>query len=506
MKRIVTMVLAVVMLVGCIGVPVEAAQFPATQADGKPLGMDSIGPGGYKEMSSSQELIDMIKVMEGFTEKATWDHQQYSIGYGSTATSSSQVVTPAQAEEMLKQQLVSFEKSVNSFCRKIGKQPTQNQFDALVSFTYNLGAGWMSGSRLAAWLKNPTTEMELVNAMGQWVRASGKMLYALAQRRIREAVMFLKGEYSIPQIPTPASNYNIKTNLRVISNGALPYYNVVIFQYDYTTSTVAAGNGNQIMYYPIGGTYGSLPVPERDGYTFTGWKITRINNNKTSIGGTVTANTEVEKCLELTAQWTIGSGNNPSDGEYTEHSFSDVNVTDWFFEDVMYVYNEGLMNGISETEFGPAGKMTRGMLITVLYRMDGSPKITEAQRNPFDDVSDEYFADAIAWGKANGIVTGVTEDEFRPNANVTREQAITIFYRYCVNYCGMEDYKTEDLTPFADDRKVSGYAVEAMKWAVGEGLITGSSEGGKVYLTPTGELIRCQAAAILRRYVEEILS
>lgn len=506
MKRIITMLLAIVILMGCAGVRVEAADSAIAQIDSKPLGMASIGLGGYKELSSSQELIDVIKVMEGFVAKATWDHQQYSIGYGSKATSSTQVVTPEEAEKMLTEQLVSYEKSVNSFCRKIGKQPTQNQFDALVSFTYNLGSGWMSGSRLAVWLKNPTTETELVNAMGQWVRASGQMLYSLAQRRIREAIIFLKGEYSIPRVPTPASDYNIRTNLRVISNGALPYYNVVIYQYGYSTSTVAAGNGNLIMYYPIGASCGEQPVPERDGYTFTGWKITRISNNKTNIGGMLNAGTLADKCLEVTAQWLPIAGSEPSDGEYTEHYFSDVNVTDWFFEDVMYVCNEGLMNGISDSKFGPSGKMTRGMLVTVLYRMDGSPKITQSQRNPFVDVSNEYFADAVAWGKANGIVTGVTEKEFRPNANVTREQAITIFYRYCVDYCGNKVNKTEKLSRFADAKKVSGYAVEPMKWAVAEGLISGSSEGKKVYLNPTGELIRCQAAAILRRYVEQILS
>lgn len=529
MKRIITMALAVILLIGCLPLSVLAAE-TETQADGKPLGMASIASTGYVTMSTSQQMLDVLKVMEGFFARPYWDNSQWTVGYGSYAENNTITVTPDQAEQLLKTQLKEgyvtaagtkskgFEQYVNEFCQKIGKQPTQNQFDALVSFTYNLGAGWMSNSRLAAWLKKPTTELEFVDAMIQWSRAGGKLTYGLTQRRIREAIIFMKGEYYYSTKPT--ASYNVKSNLRVVSNSDLPYYASVIYQYDYTTSSTAKGNGNAVGAFLIGGVYDSLLVPTREGYRFGGWKITKINTKETDSGSVVNAKTVVQDNLELTALWVSPDGSPADDNSTTDNNsggspdepitvlpFTDVSESAWYRKSVEFVYEKGLMNGTDDTAFNPEGTMTRGMLVTVLYRMDGSPSVTDEQRAAFTDISGAYYTDAVAWAKANNIVNGITDRKFCPNDNVTREQAVAIFHRYCVEYCKVDGSQSAQLdNNFTDTGRLSNYAVAPMQWAVAVELITGQSQNGKMYLNPKGNLTRCQSATILMRCVSDILS
>lgn len=498
------MFLAIVIVLGCLPVSAQAAQ---TQ-----LGMSSIGSSGYKTMTTSQKMLDMLKVTEGFSATPYWDYAQWTIGYGCYAGSrdySSRpniTVTPDEAEELLKKQLVEYEGYVNNYCRKIGKQPSQNQFDALLSFTYNLGSGWMyQECRLDTWLRNPSTEIELVNAMGQWVRAGGEILYSLVQRRMREAIVFLKGEYSLHT--TPTANHNVKSNLPVIPNGALPYYSSVIYQYDYATDSVAKGNGNAVAYFHTGGKYSELLVPTRNGYNFAGWKTTRINDDKTSSGAMVTSSTTVQKNLELTAVWTTGqvpdTGNTPS----VTLPFSDVPANAWYRESVEFVYEFEYMVGGPDGKFDPNGKMTRGMLVSVLYRIDGGNyQVTDAQRAVFNDIAGKYYTDAIAWAYANGIVSGVGNGKFAPDDTVTRQDAIAIFYRYCVNYLELSRDPGGTLQGFADIGSVSGYAYDPMRWAVSVGLVQGADVNNKLCLLPMSELTRAEAAALLTRCVTDILS
>ena len=551
MKRILTFALAIVMLLGCLpfGAYANEAADATEPAEEQTLGMASVGAGGYQEMTSSQMLLDMIKVMEGFSATPYDDYSQKTIGYGCNANQPEgyiSSITPEEAEELLKRVLArTYEKQVNNFCRKIGKQPSQNQFDALVSFTYNLGSAWMSGSRLERWLKNPTTELELVNAMGQWCRAGDDLLFALAQRRIREAIMFLKGEYSLPYAPT--KDHNVKSDIPVISNGALPYYTSVIYQYDYSTSSVKQGCGHAVQYFFIGGNYDSLKIPTRDGYQFSGWKITRINGNKTTIGGMVDAMTVVETNLELTALWTevtVGEGDQdvqlpetevpeediPSESEPVEETepteetdpneetdpgqqepeddfiFTDVTADAWYREAVEFVYENGYMNGVAEDKFDPQGTMSRGMLVTVLYRMDGEPEVTDEEREAFDDIAGMYYTDAVAWAKANGIVNGISERAFDPDRNVSRQDAVAILYRFCVEYQGISGDEAEELSEFLDAAEVAEYAEAPMSWAVAVGLINGTITTDGLCLNPLHNLSRCENAAILMRFVREILS
>ena len=180
-----------------------------------------------------------------------------------------------------------------------------------------------------------------------------------------------------------------------------------------------------------------------------------------------------------------------------ELPFTDVAETDWFYESVAYVYFNGLMNGTSDTTFSPNGTTTRGMIVTILYRLAGSPEAPS--RSPFQDVDpNQYYADPIAWAAWNGIVTGKTATTFGPNDPITREQMAAILYRYAASQ-EMDLSQKGDLTQFGDQGKISSYAREALAWANGAGLITG--KGGGI-LDPQGPAVRAQVAAIFQRFCE----
>ena len=180
-----------------------------------------------------------------------------------------------------------------------------------------------------------------------------------------------------------------------------------------------------------------------------------------------------------------------------ELPFTDVKTQDWFYESVAYVYENGLMNGTSDTAFTPNGTTTRGMIVTILYRLAGSPEA--AAWSPFHDVAPgKYYAEPIAWAAWNGIVNGKTATSFGPNDPITREQMAAILYRYA-GFREMDVSQRGDLTQFGDQEKVSSYAREALAWANGAGLITG--KGGGV-LDPKGPATRAQVAAIFQRFCE----
>ena len=183
-----------------------------------------------------------------------------------------------------------------------------------------------------------------------------------------------------------------------------------------------------------------------------------------------------------------------------DRTFTDVKPTDWFADSVTYVVENGLFSGTSPTTFSPQGTMTRGMLVTVLYREAGSP--AASNHNRFNDVpADAWYARAVTWAYNNGIVTGTASKLFSPNDPVTREQMATILMRYSQKM-GMEvPLTTEgDLTAFADADQVSGFAKDAMEWAVSAQLIGGAN--GK--LNPRGAATRAECATILMRWLESV--
>lgn len=180
--------------------------------------------------------------------------------------------------------------------------------------------------------------------------------------------------------------------------------------------------------------------------------------------------------------------------------FTDVSTSDWFYDDVAFVYENGLFSGTDSRSFSPNASMTRAMLVTVLYRLEGEPTVTG--RSSFTDVrSGAYYEKAVIWAAANGIVTGTDSTSFSPDAKVTREQLAAILYRYA-QYRKLDTDASAKLNSFTDAGSVSAYASEALGWAVSEGLINGAS--GK--LMPKGDATRAQVAAILHRFVKNVLN
>ena len=177
--------------------------------------------------------------------------------------------------------------------------------------------------------------------------------------------------------------------------------------------------------------------------------------------------------------------------------FSDVNVGSWYSEEVEYCYENGLMLGTSLTTFGPNDEMSRGMLATVLYRSAGTPAIKG--NLPFSDVpASKYYTKAVTWAYEQGIVNGITPIHFEPNRNITREQLVTIFYRYA-QANGLKADGKAGLTGYADSRAISGYALDAYQWAVAEGIMIGTSG---TTLSPRSNVTRAQCAAVIARYVQ----
>ena len=227
-------------------------------------------------------------------------------------------------------------------------------------------------------------------------------------------------------------------------------------------------------------------VPTWRGHIFIGWYSERSLMNKVS-------GVYLTKDMTVYASWRVdenpGTGANP---------FTDVSEKDWFYGDVMFVYENGLMLGTSKTLFSPHGTATRGMMATILWRMEGSP--VPKGKNSFTDVEDgKWYADAITWTAENGIFAGYGKDKFGPDDPITREQLAAIFYRYA-DYKGYDLAVKGNLDKFKDADKITDYAKTAMQWAVGSGLMKGKSGN---LLDPQGTATRAEIAAMLHRFIEK---
>lgn len=259
--------------------------------------------------------------------------------------------------------------------------------------------------------------------------------------------------------------------------------------------------------YPTTYTEGTVTVLPTDvtkpGYTFLGWFTAYTGGVQVrQIGATETGDKTFyarwQKTVLPPPPVTPGTPVTPArPAAPVGLPFADVSSSDWFYNDVRYVYEKGIMDGTGADRFSPNAPLTRAMIVTILYRMAGSPAMSGA--SDFKDVdSNKWFAKAVAWAAANGIVNGYGSGLFGPNDPVTREQLAAILYRYAV-YGGMTAVTLEEnLGSFADTAQLSAYAIQAMNWAVGQGLINGSGSN----LVPKAQATRAQVAAIIHRYLE----
>ena len=284
----------------------------------------------------------------------------------------------------------------------------------------------------------------------------------------------------------PSANVEVKAIFEKDTGGGGGGYNPPVTYY---TLRFETGGGSDIP--SVQGTYNTYIdltkyVPTWRGHTFIGWYSERSLMNKVS-------GVYLTKDMTVYAGWRVdenpGTGANP---------FTDVSEKDWFYGDVMFVYENGLMLGTSKTLFSPHGTATRGMMATILWRMEGSP--APKGKNSFTDVeAGKWYADAITWTAENGIFAGYGKDKFGPDDPITREQLAAIFYRYA-DYKGYDLTVKGDLDKFKDADKITDYAKTAMQWAVGSGLVKGKSGN---LLDPQGTATRAEIAAMLHRFIEK---
>ena len=253
----------------------------------------------------------------------------------------------------------------------------------------------------------------------------------------------------------------------------------------YTVRFDANGGENVASQTVESGAEIELPQAVREGYDFLGWEL----NDETYAAGekyTVTSS------VTFTAQWQETDGDGGNGDEEWENPYADVAANQWFYAAVQYVSENNLMNGVAENAFGPDIHTTRGMLVTILHRMEGEP---QAGEHSFTDVAeDKYYADAVAWAAENDIVNGYSDTVFAPEKAMSREEMAVVLYRYA-QYKGWDVSAQGDLSRYADSESVSAWSTEAMTWAVGAKVMNGMD--GR--LAPQGDALRSQTATVLMR-------
>lgn len=269
-----------------------------------------------------------------------------------------------------------------------------------------------------------------------------------------------------------------------------------------------------------GGLYGRLPVLSKDNYTFDGWynesgrkveSTTRVTNSSPhtlyarwtkitsggNTGGGGGGRPSRPTQIIVTGGYNTAYKTCPRDKTCPAYRFKDLNLKLWYHDGIHFCMENGLMQGISDGLFTPDGVATRAQIVMILWRIEKNPYLGQAG---FSDVSaNDWFAGAVNWASANGIVTGYTDGRFGPNDHVTREQLAAILYRYA-RYKGYDVSVGEDtnILSYEDALTVSDWAVSAMQWACGSGVINGTSEST---LSPKDTATRAQIAAMIMRFL-----
>lgn len=224
-------------------------------------------------------------------------------------------------------------------------------------------------------------------------------------------------------------------------------------------------------------------VPTKEGFMFAGWYSDKELTQKV-------ASITLNKSTTVYAKWT-------EEGAVSELPFTDVEMGDWFYDAVAFAFEESLMKGIEDTTFAPTMTTTRSMVVTILWRMEGSPVVNYAM--DFNDVDPAtWYGEAVRWAAAEKVVNGVGDNLFAPDQAISREQMATMLYRYA-QYLKLDTSAKGDLPKFVDGEQVSSWADEAMQWAVGTGLFTGK-DGNR--LDPTGSASRAEVATLFQRLAE----
>lgn len=287
----------------------------------------------------------------------------------------------------------------------------------------------------------------------------------------------------------------------------MPNASVVIaptYTSDYYTISVDGGSHGSVSieaepagtnsYYGIRNEYVYIDATPNTGYKVKSVTVVDKYNDSIKVYESSTANryyfTMPDSNVTVNVEFTPRVMSNP---------FTDVRSTDWFYDAVNYVYSEGIMDGTSVYMFSPNNATSRGMLVTILWRLAGQPVVTGTS---FSDVSSSaYYYYAVLWASKYGIVDGLGNNMFGPDQAITREQFAVILYRYA-QHCGYSTSANSTLVGYADSNKISSYALTAMRWACGAGLFEGDERAN---LNPQGQTTRAAAAKLLMTFQENVV-
>lgn len=498
---------------------------------------------GSSNMRASEEIISIIKSFEGFRAtayRATPGEEFLTIGYGhyGADVKEDMTITEAEADALLRSDMAEYEYAVNSFFNRHNLKYSQQVFDAVLSLTYNIGTSWMNANnyRIRNYLINGLDkydDIEIADSMGVICSAGGTIYPGLINRRIKETRIMLYGDYTGTSSPD-------FVYLILNANGG-------------TLNT-----GNRVVIYSKGEIYGSLPGAYKDGSVLNCWqtasgvtiKSTDVARDSLSVkaiwksgtpkefqltvnGGTGTGKYAQGETVKIAPTgsdflaWRSGDVKILSDGgTYSlkmpasnltittisnydcagkfcpAKNFKDIGADYWSHDAIDFVFENDLFKGYSDTAFKPTVTMSRGMLVTVLYRLNGSPSVN-GYDDPFSDVSsDSPYHDAILWGYHNCIANGFADSSFHPNDTLKREQLATFLIRYA-NYMGYNTSKYANISNYSDANLINDYADEAICWAVGSGIINGTSA---TTLSPQSGATRAQVATMVMRFVKNVVA
>lgn len=240
----------------------------------------------------------------------------------------------------------------------------------------------------------------------------------------------------------------------------------------------------------------TITVTPNEGYVLDTLTVTDKDNNTVAL--TKVSDTQYTFKMPASAVTVKATFKKDEGTQPAALPFNDVSESEWFYEAVKYVYDKGMMNGVSDTAFAPYSNLTRGMIAQVLYNLEGKPAVSGSTYT--DVAADQWYNDAVNWAAQKGIVTGYGDGTFGPMDNITREQMAAILYRYA-QYKGYDVSAKGDLTAFTDGNTVSDWAKDAMSWAVGTALFNGKGDG---ILDPTTTATRAEVAKILMTYCENV--
>ncbi len=307
---------------------------------------------------------------------------------------------------------------------------------------------------------------------------------------------------ALASIAAQASGGTVTVSLEAVDNSSLtPAQQTVVGDKPVYDITIASG-GSSISSFSGGAITVSLPYTLKDGEDPSGVTVWYLSDDGQLQQVACAYDPETGLAAFTTDHlscYVVGYAEYVAAPVWT-NPFTDVKPDDWFYDSVAFAVQSGLFSGASATTFSPSEPMTRAMLVTVLYRLEGQPSVTGA--NSFSDVeSGQWYTDAVLWANANGIVTGYGSGQFGTNDSITREQMAAILYNYA-KHKGYDVTATADLSAYTDAAEISGWAQSAMQWANAGGLIAGTTPAT---LEPAGTATRAQVASILMRFVENVV-